>query len=40
MQFSSGVMQVVHDYFENGYAQFKSSTFSPIANSTQYHFLH
>ena len=24
MQFSSGVMQVVHTYFENGYALFKS----------------
>jgi len=23
MQFSSGVMQVVHTYFENGYALFK-----------------
>jgi len=25
MQFSSGVMQVVHTYFENGYALFQSS---------------
>ena len=32
MQFSSGVMQVVNTYFENGYALFKSP-FSTHANS-------
>ena len=28
MQFSSGVMQVVHTYFENGYALFKFPIFT------------